>query len=126
MDPAPPLIPDVTDPLSAPVRVVGMNGIFITFTTSIPLADLEAPFVEFANGLQEIDGLISKAWLQETDTKVGGFYLFTSEAAADAYLATPMVAGLQANPGFSDFEVRRFGVLAELSAMTGITAPAAA
>lgn len=99
-----------------------MHGILITFSTATPTIDLKDPFTEFANELEKIDGFISKAWLQESASVVGGFYLFRDPESADAYLASDMVAGLQGNAAFSDFQVRRFDILDELSAITGIHA----
>ena len=64
---------------------------------------------------------MSKAWLHDDDT-VGGFHLFEDEPSARAYLASDLAAGLRANEGFDDFEVRGFDVLDELSAVTGIVA----
>ena len=85
-----------------------------------PTEDLVGPFTDFADGLQKVDGFISKAWLQESDSVVGGFYLFRDTASVEAYLASDMVAELQQNPSFSDFQVRDFEILSELSARTGI------
>ncbi len=97
-----------------------MHGMLITFTTAIPLADLDGPFTDYATSLRQVDGLVSKAWLQESETVVGGFHLFTDAASADAYLESSMVAQLQATEGFSHFVVRRFEIIDHLSAMTGV------
>ena len=102
-----------------------MYAVHITFHSTIPGEDLVAPFTEFAEALQEVPGFVSKAWLTVED-RLGGFYVFTDEATAHAYLASPMVADLQATDGFSDFQVTTFAVLDDLSAMTGVAAPSAA
>jgi hypothetical protein len=98
-----------------------MHSVLITFVSDVPVDQLSAPFSAFADGLQGVDGFVSKAWLQDGST-VGGFYVFRDEASADAYLGSPMVAELQANESFSDFAVRRFTVLDDLSARTGVAA----
>jgi len=98
-----------------------MHGVLITFVTAVPADQLSEPFHAFADGLRGVDGFVSKAWLHDGST-VGGFYVFRDEQSADAYLDSPMVADLQANESFSDFAVRRFGVLDDLSARTGVTA----
>lgn len=98
-----------------------MHGLLITFTAAPPLAELAEPFRRFAEGLRGIDGFVSKAWLNDGRT-VGGFYLFTDRAAAEAYLGSAMVADLQATDGFTEFAVRHFDVIDDLSAMTGIPA----
>lgn len=94
-----------------------MHGMLITFTSTVDLADLEAPFRDYANGLRSIDGLVCKTWLQN-GTTLGGFHVFTSRDAAERYLASSMVAGLTGNPAFSGFEIRHWDVLDELSFIT--------
>lgn len=47
-----------------------------------------------------------------------GFHLFRDRRAADAYLASTMVAGLTANAAFSGFAIRHFAVLEGLSRIT--------
>lgn len=95
-----------------------MHAMLITFTSSAQLSDLEEPFGDYAQGLRRVDGLISKTWLHDGRT-LGGFHLFTSRQAADAYLASEMVAGLTGTPAFSDFEIRHWSVLENLSAISG-------
>lgn len=89
----------------------------VTFSSSAGADELGAIADPFANALLEVDGLISKTWLA-TEGGSGGFYLFTDEAALDAYLDGPLVAQLRNHPQFSDFEVRRFGVAPRLSTRT--------
>jgi hypothetical protein len=64
-----------------------------------------------------VTGLVAKTWIHDGLT-LGGFHIFTSREAADNYLSSDMVAGLTANPAFSDFQIRHFDILAELSAIT--------
>ncbi len=99
-----------------------MHAVLITFDSSAALDDLSAPFTEYAAALNNVDGLVMKAWLHDGGT-LGGFHLFADRAEADAYLNGPLCAGLQGTPAFSNFVVRHFGVVDELSVMTG--APAA-
>ncbi|MEN8113020.1 MAG: YdhR family protein [Actinomycetota bacterium] len=95
-----------------------MHAVLITFTSDAPVADLVQPFTEYARGLCSIDGLVSKTWIGD-GTTLGGFHVFASRSAADAYLASDMAAGLVANPTFHDFEFRHFDIFDELSAITG-------
>jgi len=96
-----------------------MYALLITFNTDVELADLEAPFVEYANALRNVTGLISKTWIND-GTTVGGFHLFESKNAADAYASSDLASGLIDTEGFDNFEVRGFEVLGALSAITGI------
>lgn len=99
-----------------------MHGVLIPFVTAGAADQLSEPFSAFADGLQSVDGFVSKAWLHDGSI-VGGFYVVRDEQSADAYLDSPMVADLQADESFSDFAVRRFAVLDDLSARTGVTVP---
>ncbi len=96
-----------------------MYGLLITFNTEIQLEDLEAPFTDYANALCNVAGLISKAWINDGST-VGGFHLFESKVAADAYTSSDLARGLIDTEGFDNFEVRGFEVLGALNAITGI------
>ena len=94
-----------------------MHAMLITFTSEANLADLKEPFADYASGLRSVDGLVYKTWIRDGKT-LGGFHVFTSRNAAERYLASDMVAGLTGTPAFSDFEIRHWVVLEELSAMT--------
>jgi len=94
-----------------------MHAVIITFRSSLPLDQLAGPFTDFANALTSVDGFVSKTWLHDGET-LGGSYVFKTEAAAKAYLASPMVAELTATEGFDDFEVLTFSVVDELTALT--------
>jgi hypothetical protein len=95
-----------------------MHAVLITFKSSASLDDLKAPFTDYANALRGVTGLVAKTWIRDGST-LGGFHIFTSRQDAENYLSSRMVAGLTANPAFSDFQIRHFDVLDELSAMTG-------
>ena len=97
-----------------------MDALLITFYATDPIDRLEALFGEYAHALREMPGLLSKAWIRDGDN-IGGFHLFADRASAEAYLASDLAAGLRATESFDDFEVRRFEVLDELSALTGVT-----
>jgi len=95
-----------------------MHGVLITFTSSAGLDELKPPFTDYANALKGMTGLVAKTWIRDGST-FGGFHIFTSREAAENYLNSEMAAGLTSNPAFSDFEIRHFDVLDELSAITG-------
>lgn len=96
----------------------GMHAVLITFTSSASLDDLKAPFTDYANALRGMQGLIVKTWIRDGST-VGGFHVFASRKDAEGYLNSDLAASLTSNPAFSDFDIRHFDVLEELSAMTG-------
>ena len=66
-----------------------------------------------------IEGLNWKIWLDSPDEpRVGGIYLFESRAAADAYLAGPIVAALHNNPEVFNLEWYVFDVRERMSEIT--------
>ncbi len=95
-----------------------MHAVLITFTSSASVDDLKGPFTDYANALRGVSGLVAKTWIQDGST-LGGFHIFASRQAAENYLNSQMVADLTSNPAFSNFQIRHFDVLDELSAITG-------
>jgi quinol monooxygenase YgiN len=68
-----------------------------------------------------VPGLGMKIWLAGAGGTFGGVYVFESEEAADAYLASPFYAeAVRDNPHFVDLEERRHRVL---EAPTAATSP---
>ena len=95
-----------------------MHAVLITFTSSASLDELKGPFTDYANAQRGVTGLVAKTWIQDGST-LGGFHIFTSPQATEDYLNSRMFADLRSNPAFSDFQIRHFNVLDELSAITG-------
>ena len=56
--------------------------------------------------------------MNEVEQEAGGIYLFESDAAAQAYLAGPIVASLKASPAVSNISAKLFDVLESHSAIT--------
>jgi quinol monooxygenase YgiN len=96
-----------------------MHGVLIKFDCGASAEELEEPFTQYAQALQQQPGLINKAWIA-TDNGYGGFHVFADRAAADYYLGSELAAGLMATDGFDNFQVQHFDVLDKLSAMTGV------
>ena len=66
-----------------------------------------------------VEGLNWKIWLDAPDEpRVGGIYLFDDRAAADAYLAGPIVTSLRSNPEVFNLECRVFDVRDRMSEIT--------
>ena len=99
-----------------------MHAVLITFSSSASLNDLKGPFTEYAKALKGVAGLVAKTWIRD-ETTLGGFHIFTDRSNAESYLNSEMVAGLTANPSFSNFQIQHFDVLDELSAINGSPQP---
>lgn len=66
-----------------------------------------------------VPGLIAKIWLaDQASNTYGGLYLFEDRAAAEGYLASPIVAGLRANPAMSNLTAKLFDAIDDLTAVT--------
>ena len=86
---------------------------------SIPRVDLETAWLPVAQPIADVPGLLWKVWLMnEVEHEAGGIYLFESEAAAQAYLAGPIVAALKASPVLSNISAKLFDVLESHTAIT--------
>jgi hypothetical protein len=65
-------------------------------------------------------GLLWKLWLlDETSRQAAGWYLFADDGAARAFLEGPALDGLRRHPAITGVTTHRYGVLADLSAITG-------
>ena len=102
-----------------------MHAVLITYRSTAELDALVGPFTHHARAIAAVPGLVAKTWLRDGAT-LGGFYLFTGRAAAEAYLDGALVADLAAHPAFAQFRIRHYGVLEELSRITGSPQPVAA
>ena len=94
-----------------------MHAVLITFRSAAALDDLRQPFLEGAEAIRDVPGLISKTWLHDGAT-FGGFHLFTDADAAQAYLEGEIISATKAVPAFSEFKVEQFTVAEEFSAIT--------
>jgi hypothetical protein len=91
----------------------------INMKFSIPRADLEAAWLGAAQSIADVPGLLWKVWLMnEAEHEAGGIYLFESEAAAQSYLAGPIVAALKSSSAVSNISAKLFDVLESHTAIT--------
>ena len=94
-----------------------MHALLITFHTTQSIADVADRFADYAVALRRQAGFVSKTWFS-TEEGFGGFHLFVDQSSADAYLDTPLAAGLMGTEAFRQFDVKHFEVLTDLSALT--------
>ena len=91
----------------------------INMKFSIPRADLEAAWLPVAQPIADVPGLLWKVWLMnEVEHETGGIYLFESEAAAQAYLAGPIMAAAKDSPAVSNISAKLFNVMESYTAIT--------
>ena len=91
----------------------------INFKFSVSKAEYEQAASGLVNGIAAVGGLRWKVWIMnESEREAGGIYLFDDEASVKAYLEGPIVAQVTSHPALSDFSVKQFDVMDEV---TGIT-----
>ena len=91
----------------------------INFKFNVPRADYESAVSPLAGSIAAVPGLQWKIWLMnEAQSEAGGIMLFKDQASMDAYLNGPIVAQITSHPALSDFSVKQFGVLDEVTAIT--------
>ena len=81
--------------------------------------ELEKAFLEVAQSIADVKGLIWKVWLMnEAEKSAGGIYLFEDDASVKAYLKGEIVAGIMSHPALSDIEAKVFDILPEHTKIT--------
>src|SRR5215212_6501321 len=97
-----------------------MHALVVTFASATPPERLAEPLAAYARALRTVPGLSATTWLH-AGAILGGFHLFASRRAAEAYLASELVAGLTANPAFTRFRIEHYAVLDALGRPEGGT-----
>ena len=91
----------------------------VNLNFSITRDELETAWLDAAQPIANISGLLWKIWLiNEGRSEAGGIYLFENAEAAGTYLGGPVVAALKASPVVSNLSMKVFDVIAYHSAVT--------
>jgi hypothetical protein len=101
-----------------------MYALVVTYTSAVPAEQMRDAQLAFAERVVAVPGFVSKTWLRHEST-LGGFYVFDSRDAAEAFAQGPLFASLRDAPVVSDLTVREFSVLGDLSTLTGVDVPVA-
>jgi hypothetical protein len=97
----------------------------INFKYSMSAAEYkQAMSPEVAGTVAAVPGVCWKTWLlNDAQHEAGGIYLFEDDATLQAFLASPIVAGVKSNPALSNFSAKVFDVMLEQSAVTRAPIP---
>jgi hypothetical protein len=91
----------------------------VHFTLKMPAGDYRALCAAAAPAIARTPGLHWKLFtLDERASTAAGLYLFADRASAEAYVASPIIAGLRSHPGIAELSIRMMGVDEELSRIT--------
>jgi hypothetical protein len=72
-----------------------------------------------ASEFAAVPGLRWKIWIiNEAEQEAGAIYLFDDEASVKAFLEGPLAAQVTSHPALSDFSVKQFDVMEDVTAIT--------
>lgn len=96
-------------------RIVQLN-----FRFSVTGAEYQQAVAPLAEQFAALPGLRWKIWMiDESRKEAGGIYLFDDQQSARDYLEGPLAAAVTSHPALSDFEVKQFDIMKEVTAITG-------
>lgn len=103
-----------------------MEVVFVTFESELSPDALERTLRRRAQKFREVDGLVQKFYLQEESSgRVGGFYVFDSEASRDAFFASDLRDSIgEAYAVRGEPDVSMFQLLFPLREAEGFPTPA--
>ena len=81
--------------------------------------ELEKAFLEIAQPVADLKGLLWKVWIiNEVEKSAGGIYLFENDASVQAFHEGEIVAAIMKHPALSDIEAKVFDILPEHTKIT--------
>ena len=90
----------------------------INFKFSMTKEEYQQGAAGMVEGIAAVEGLRWKVWIMnEAENEAGGIYLFEDEASVKAYLDGPIVAQIVSHPALSDFSVKQFDVMDDVTAI---------
>jgi hypothetical protein len=91
----------------------------INLTYTCAKEDFETACSHAAEAIAIFPGLHWKIWIiNDTTKEAGGFYCFEDVESLNAYINSPIIASLKANPIVSSIEIKRFEAIDSLTALT--------
>jgi len=91
----------------------------INFKFKVTKAEYEQAASSLAGQFAALAGLRWKIWiLNEKYQEAGGIYMFEDKASVKAFLEGPLAATVTGHPALSDFSVKQFDVMEDVSKTT--------
>ena len=91
----------------------------VNFKMKISGQQYKQTYEPAAGVLASVSGLLWKVWIvNDQEHEAGGIYFFDSETSMKSFMEGEIVAGVMANPDLSDFSVKTFDILEDLSTVT--------
>ena len=91
----------------------------LNFKFSVSGSEYEQAVSPLASQFAAVAGLRWKIWMiNEAENEAGGIYMFEDEASVNAFLKGPLAAQVTSHPALSDFSVKQFDVMENITAIT--------
>jgi hypothetical protein len=91
----------------------------INFKFNVSRADYDQAASSLAGEFAALAGLRWKVWIMnEKDREAGGIYFFEDAASVKAYLEGPLAAKVTSHPALSDFSIKQFDVMDDVTKTT--------
>lgn len=91
----------------------------LNFKFSVSPSQYEQAVSPLADDVAAAPGCRWKIWIiNEEESEAGGIYLFDDKASVESYLEGPVVAQVTSHPALSDFSVKQFDVMEDVTAIT--------
>ena len=91
----------------------------VNFKFNVSRDEYEQAVSPLADDFAAVEGCRWKIWLiNEAEREAGGIYLFDDDESLKSFLTGPLVAQVTSHPALSNFSVKRFEVLEEVSKRT--------
>ncbi len=91
----------------------------INLKFNVSRAEYDQAASSLAGQFAALAGLRWKIWIMnEKDREAGGIYMFENEASVKAYLEGPLAATVTSHPALSDFSVKQFDVMEDVTKTT--------
>lgn len=91
----------------------------LNFKFKVSGAEYEQAVSPLASEFAAVAGLRWKVWLMnEAESEAGGIYLFDDESSLQAYLTGPLAAQVKNHPALTDFSVKQFDVMEDVTTIT--------
>lgn len=91
----------------------------INFKFNVAREQYENTIEPMAQDFADVPGCLWKVWLMnDKENEAGGIYLFADEASIETFKGSSLVASVLAHPALSDFNIKQFEVLEQISRVT--------
>ncbi len=91
----------------------------LNFNFSVTKEEYEQAVSPLADKFANVPGLKWKIWILNTEKgEAGGIYMFENQSSLDEFLAGPLAKTVTGHPALSDFSVKQFGIMKDITEVT--------